>query len=1175
MNDDISFMDDSTSQGFMPDWDEKQERYIKALRRGRHPASFKRESELWYYVKATNDRLDRIAKGHNLGTILREKDELYYGDGDFSINDENWEFDESSFGDDGSVGSINTHEDSMGDVSSQLTGPGGSGGMRSSRMRSRARSGAATSSRASTRQSVQSTGHGLIADVMAGVNLFSPKRAAKLRPISSPTPLPKVETDTARELINFNLNGVHIDVRKENPLNYGNLVVVMNELNHVLCVDKWGHMRIKSKKQLLFTDKMCFKLVDLRELYNPGEITYGNPFWLQIVETPVKGAPSLNFFQSKILCSKVFDLQTISTQQLDQSWEKNEKRAEIFEREKEVDSDDEYDEKMLEEEMKAHEAKLRADAEEERKSNKGKKKRGWGTVRTKKSGINLIAQLQKKHNNDRKKKEDQAKRKEEEEMDEFGLDSNMRDDENIGDVTGAIISQHMAVNHMLYNDDEPPEPGAAEIVSREALNLGCWVVESAENEMLRMDEDDRAPESGAPLLSNQPVIITQDLYCLADSRGSKYLPWPLRSTDYDMKDPLSIRVKKKKAFLARKQEEALMGTSVSMGSGKKSGKEKSKQSSVNRFAGAANADPDFGVIRHIKKIRRDDSKYNIDHKCVWRFGVIEALEDSSKLTQSELHTAKVMSKAREILRNSEMHRHGEKRYHGSHTNPDETGGYIPPSTIEERKAAKQRKEEERKAAEEAAYEHRLQEEARTAFAANGKEELQKEREARKEEKQKKLEGAEAEAQQEAEEASSPTAGEGGGKDLDDLKGLMGNIGDKKTEEEEEDLRPKIPGGEKFALMLRKNTSEHLRKREEHVLEARRYKEEPEITREFFKEKLTNWDDGTDTFPDDATSLASSVSFDYTPVKHAHSPHHHGQQGGSPTGTDNGVGGRRSPSPIVDGDEGAEQDTHSSPKVVLPVNHREAYEENQLKIYKQKTLVLRRAHYQNYPNFHKDPARKQVDHRTGTLRDPTPLEDHKRLHGNNFAFNDHALSPGMKVLALRQAFDNLETGELDVRAANNGIDHSEVDPRYTTVVRTPATPGLMSSPNMAAGRASMLGSHATGASTATAATSSGEDAENKEEQLARREKEELERQARIAAKIATLQQEDDVIVQALQHRRRDANERELRKMAEKWTSSILSYEEKKSKGNAGAAFEDTAKFLPRARSGDSQDPSETQ
>ena len=142
---------------------------------------------------------------------------------------------------------------------------------------------------------------------------------------------------------------------------------------------------------------------------------------------------------------------------------------------------------------------------------------------------------------------------EDRECEEYGLDGNTKDDENIGDVTGAITTVHLALNEMMY-EDGPPEAGAAEIVSREAINLGCWTVESAENEHHVHDES-HPPESGEPMVSNRPVIITQDLYCIADSRGSKYLPWPLRSTDYDMDDPLSFRIKKKRNILpARKRK---------------------------------------------------------------------------------------------------------------------------------------------------------------------------------------------------------------------------------------------------------------------------------------------------------------------------------------------------------------------------------------------------------------------------------------------------------------------------------------------------------------------------------------------------------------------------------------------------------------------------------------------
>ena len=73
---------------------------------------------------------------------------------------------------------------------------------------------------------------------------------------------------------------------------------------------------------------------------------------------------------------------------------------------------------------------------------------------------------------------------------------------------------------------------------------------------------------------------------------------------------------------------------------------------------------------------------------------------------------------------------------------------------------------------------------------------------------------------------------------------------------------------------------------------------------------------------------------------------------------------------------------------------------------------------------------------------------------------------------------------------------------------------------------------------------GIDSENKEEQLARREREELERQARITSKINILKEQDSVITRALQHRRRDIREQEIRKMAENWSEEMKRYDELK-------------------------------
>ena len=119
---------------------------------------------------------------------------------------------------------------------------------------------------------------------------------------------------------------------------------------------------------------------------------------------------------------------------------------------------------------------------------------------------------------------------------------------------------HLALNEHMW-DDQPSEPGAVEIVSKEALNFGCWQAEPAENDLGLEDEFGKplVPHYGDPLLSNKQIILTQDLYCLADSQGSNYMPWPLNSNDYDMNDPLSIRVKKLKQKEQRKKEREMAG----------------------------------------------------------------------------------------------------------------------------------------------------------------------------------------------------------------------------------------------------------------------------------------------------------------------------------------------------------------------------------------------------------------------------------------------------------------------------------------------------------------------------------------------------------------------------------------------------------------------------------------
>lgn len=211
----------------MPDFKSQKDRYTKAVRRGRHPISFKRSGELWYFAEETKKRLNRVASGQRLLEVIDDIEAK--GGLGFDLMDD-WSVGGGSVGSQESLGSAS--------VLKQGSPLGARGGI-------------------NTRESTRSTGNP-ISDVLSGVNLLAPKRA-KLAPLQQEV---KEEKDPSEEdeLINFQMNGVHIDVRRHTQLNYGSFVVLLNEQNECLCVDKEGRVRIKTKDQLLEDDRMCYKL---------------------------------------------------------------------------------------------------------------------------------------------------------------------------------------------------------------------------------------------------------------------------------------------------------------------------------------------------------------------------------------------------------------------------------------------------------------------------------------------------------------------------------------------------------------------------------------------------------------------------------------------------------------------------------------------------------------------------------------------------------------------------------------------------------------------------------------------------------------------------------------------------------------------------------------------------
>ena len=58
------------NNGVLPDFNSNHENYTRSVARGRNPKSIPRNSELWYHTKNSNDRRDKIAKGHQFWDVV-------------------------------------------------------------------------------------------------------------------------------------------------------------------------------------------------------------------------------------------------------------------------------------------------------------------------------------------------------------------------------------------------------------------------------------------------------------------------------------------------------------------------------------------------------------------------------------------------------------------------------------------------------------------------------------------------------------------------------------------------------------------------------------------------------------------------------------------------------------------------------------------------------------------------------------------------------------------------------------------------------------------------------------------------------------------------------------------------------------------------------------------------
>lgn len=104
------------------------------------------------------------------------------------------------------------------------------------------------------------------------------------------------------------INGFPIDLDAQVPVTLGKKIVIMNYMSEFLCVDKNDVVKVKHRKAIELTDKICFRIINLNGYDDTRPILYGSlaNLWLQIVEK-ISDKDEYLWTYGHVLGSKAFE----------------------------------------------------------------------------------------------------------------------------------------------------------------------------------------------------------------------------------------------------------------------------------------------------------------------------------------------------------------------------------------------------------------------------------------------------------------------------------------------------------------------------------------------------------------------------------------------------------------------------------------------------------------------------------------------------------------------------------------------------------------------------------------------------------------------------------------------------------------------------------------------------
>ncbi len=420
-----------------------------------------------------------------------------------------------------------------------------------------------------------------------------------------------------------------VDFETVSPVYFGTSLLIMNYIGEVLYVNTQNELRCKPLNLLQSTDRVKFKIIDVRHSNASGPVHFGEQLWIQILSNSEVGDVN-TFKQGVILAAKVqnlplHDVAVLSGAPASTSNTKNLKKSFQTKNKSKLPS-------VVEDEMNT-----RPTASEKMRAKTNVSSTGTGDMVGHVETIR-IADVRR--------------------VDSVGID-------------------------LLDGGDNEFNKAKRSYISRQSNFIGRWCIHSAMRdedltEKMKADRIEKTSENHQEnnvVSSISPIVIQQDFYCLSTMAAEDFAYWPSESEDivtntnifseeenaefeqFRKTDPNYAVAKAKSLMKQKHRGRARAVTNHALVADEEQSGVKKEVSLEEKLFNV-----DFGCIRE-KVERKFPYEYCVDRKCVWKFLHFEqfATKDGEQGDEDKI-VHEVMETAKMVLKLSKLNREGATTY---------------------------------------------------------------------------------------------------------------------------------------------------------------------------------------------------------------------------------------------------------------------------------------------------------------------------------------------------------------------------------------------------------------------------------------------------------------------------------------------------------------------------------